>query len=118
MYRPTPSLAEIEESTIQFCGLDWTYLQSKFDVHPYTANEQLSHRCVEGLYLLALLKDGFGFKSDSRDISIALDVRYTAAVYEYSRLHLFYIYRLLLCCSVLLCDPFMDRWKVMKLIIV
>ena len=55
VYRPTPSLAEIEESTIQFCGLDWTYLQSKFDVHPYTANEQLSHRCVEGLYLLALL---------------------------------------------------------------
>lgn len=74
-HRPTPSIDEIETAAHSFCSLDWTTAESSmYDKHPYTANAQIAHRCVEGLYIATLLEYGFGFKGSSRNITLALDV--------------------------------------------
>jgi hypothetical protein len=43
--------------------------------HKYTRSDQLQYRCLEGVYLLNLLENGFGFNRNSRNITLALDVK-------------------------------------------
>merc|ERR1719440_821337 len=38
-------------------------------VHTFTRKEVLPHRCLETVYMVTLLKDGFGFDPSSRDIT-------------------------------------------------
>lgn len=62
-----------------FCALDWPHavqhMLADGRKHPYTRDEQLSHRCLEGLYMATLLEHGFGFHGTRRDITLALEVR-------------------------------------------
>lgn len=44
--------------------------------HQFTRTSQLPNRCIEGLYLVTLLQDGFGFDVDDRRITYALEVSY------------------------------------------
>ncbi|KAL3896240.1 MAG: hypothetical protein SGARI_007228, partial [Bacillariaceae sp.] len=37
--------------------------------HSFTRAEVLPHRCIETVYMVTLLKDGFGFEPESRDIT-------------------------------------------------
>ena len=65
----------------QFCALDWPHAEKTMlavdKKHPYTKDEQLAHRCLEGLYMTTLLEHGFGFSGTKRDITLALEVRGT-----------------------------------------
>ena len=51
-----------------FCQRSWSgdieYMQ-----HEYTRAEILPHRCFEAVYIVTLLKDGFGFHPSARDIT-------------------------------------------------
>lgn len=39
------------------------------DAHDFTRAEVLPHRCIESVYMVTLLRDGFGFHPSSRDIT-------------------------------------------------
>ena len=43
--------------------------------HKYTRSNQIWGRCLEGLYMVILLQQGFGFSDTERRITIALEVR-------------------------------------------
>jgi hypothetical protein len=73
---PTPTLLEMEASALAFCDLSIQQLESMHDLHPYTTNAQLSHRCLEALYIVTLLREGFGMNEVDRRITFALDVRH------------------------------------------
>ena len=38
------------------------------EAHEHTRAEVLPHRCIEAVYMVTLLRDGFGFRPESRDI--------------------------------------------------
>lgn len=81
-YRPTPSLEEMEEAAISFCGLEWDSLLKEFKeskTHPYTREAQLPDRCFEALYIITLLEKGFAFDRFSRTITYALEVHHLLA---------------------------------------
>lgn len=74
---PTPTINEIYDATFSFCSQNWTYMNEhgRENKHKYTSHKQLPNRCLEGLYIATLLRDGFGFDGDSRDIHMALTVK-------------------------------------------
>ena len=76
IYRPTPSISEIKESTYSFCRIPWDQLQSQARSHKYTGADMMPHRCLQGLYLGILLQDAFGFDGGHTGITIALKVQY------------------------------------------
>lgn len=39
------------------------------EAHEHTRAEVLPHRCIEAVYMVTLLRDGFGFHPSSRDIT-------------------------------------------------
>jgi hypothetical protein len=41
------------------------------DAHDFTRADVLPHRCLESVYMVTLLRDGFGFHPSSRDITFA-----------------------------------------------
>ncbi len=63
----------------QYCLLEWEHIEYQYlhqdNSHAYTTIDQLPHRCLEGVYIVALLRDAFGFQHDQRQITFALEVR-------------------------------------------
>jgi hypothetical protein len=68
---PTPSIQELHDALDGLCSRSWrTDLEDiQHEAHAYTRAEVLPHRCVEAVYMVTLLKDGYGFHPSSRDIT-------------------------------------------------
>jgi len=72
---PTPSIAELEAALSDLCERDWhDDLVHQNGKHRFTRPEVLPLRCFESVYMVTLLKDGFGFAPESRDITFAYEV--------------------------------------------
>jgi hypothetical protein len=75
LHWPTPTLDELHDTVHSFCAVNWSKQESEYlGKHRYTTDEQFAYRCMEGLYIITLLDEAFGFSRDSRDITLALDV--------------------------------------------
>lgn len=68
---PTPSIQELVDALDGLCRRSWhdDLFHIQDDAHEYTRREVLPHRCLESVYMVTLLKDGFGFAPESRDIT-------------------------------------------------
>jgi len=95
---PTPSIEELFNALEGLCSRSWqgvsalefsslvcdspipcSYCQPllrqqdleeiQHDAHDFTRAEVLPHRCIESVYMVTLLRDGFGFHPSSRDIT-------------------------------------------------
>eukprot|EP00551_Chaetoceros_affinis_P007341 CAMPEP_0203676228 /NCGR_PEP_ID=MMETSP0090-20130426/23926_1 /ASSEMBLY_ACC=CAM_ASM_001088 /TAXON_ID=426623 /ORGANISM="Chaetoceros affinis, Strain CCMP159" /LENGTH=712 /DNA_ID=CAMNT_0050542717 /DNA_START=348 /DNA_END=2486 /DNA_ORIENTATION=- len=69
---PKPSIHELSNAVESFCSKHWLHdiIDKHGDnAHMYTRREILSERCFESVYIIALLRDGFGFSAHSRDIT-------------------------------------------------
>jgi Golgi nucleoside diphosphatase len=68
---PTPSIAELHNALDGLCSRAWAgdLQEIQHEAHSFTRAEVLPHRCLESVYMVTLLKDGFGFHPDSRDIT-------------------------------------------------
>ena len=67
---PTPSIEELFNALDGLCGRSWQEdLEHDDHGHAFTRAEVLPHRCLEAVYMVTLLKDGFGFDWESRDIT-------------------------------------------------
>ncbi|EJK63201.1 hypothetical protein THAOC_16159 [Thalassiosira oceanica] len=65
---PSPSIEEMTHALDSFCERSWSgdieYMQ-----HEYTKADLLPDRCFEAVYIVTLLRDGFGFHPSARDIT-------------------------------------------------
>lgn len=73
---PSPTLEELSQALPGLCSRQWEgdlefYQQS---THKFTRPEILPHRCFEAVYLVSLLRDGFGFDPKARDVSFIFDI--------------------------------------------
>jgi len=68
---PTPSIQELHNALEGLCARGWAddLELIQHSAHAFTRPEVLPHRCLESVYLVTLLKDGFGFAPESRDIT-------------------------------------------------
>lgn len=68
---PTPSIEELTHALNGFCSRKWQgdLEEVQHEAHEHTRAEVLPHRCVEAVYMVTLLRDGFGFHPTSRDIT-------------------------------------------------
>ena len=68
---PTPSISELTHALDAFCSRSWPgdLEESQHEAHEHTRAEVLPHRCIEAVYMVTLLRDGFGFHPSSRDIT-------------------------------------------------
>ena len=68
---PTPSIEELYNALTGLCSRDWEsdLVHIQHNSHTYTRAEVLPHRCFESVYMVTLLRDGFGFRPESRDIT-------------------------------------------------
>ena len=71
---PNPSLHELSVAVDSFCSQHWLdEILNKHDdgddFHEFTRVDILSERCFESVYIITLLRDGFGFDIHSRDIT-------------------------------------------------
>lgn len=67
---PNPSIEELHNALDGLCSRNWhDDMALQKDVHSFTREEVLPHRCIETVYMVTLLKDGFGFHPSSRDIT-------------------------------------------------
>ncbi|KAG7352089.1 GDA1/CD39 nucleoside phosphatase family protein [Nitzschia inconspicua] len=67
---PNPSIQELEDALDGLCSRDWhNDMALQESAHSFTRAEVLPHRCLETVYMVTLLKDGFGFHPTSRDIT-------------------------------------------------
>jgi hypothetical protein len=68
---PTPSIRHLHDALDGLCSRSWhddlQWIQDT--AHAFTRPQILPQRCLESVYLVSLLKDGFGFDMDSRDIT-------------------------------------------------
>ena len=74
---PRPTLAELSGALREFCALSWETINERLDVkrvHTFTSRKGFPHRCLEGVYIVTLLRDGFGFESDGRSVSFLYDI--------------------------------------------
>jgi hypothetical protein len=72
---PNPSIEELHNALDGLCSRDWDGdMELQHDTHTFTRAEVLPHRCIETVYMVTLLKDGFGFHPLSRDITFTFDV--------------------------------------------
>lgn len=69
---PRPTTNELLQATEAFCGVPWS--EMKTYKHSYTKHNQLPHRCLQGLFLVTLLEDVFGFNPKERAVTFALEV--------------------------------------------
>eukprot|EP00903_Cladosiphon_okamuranus_P009015 g8623.t1 len=76
---PKPTLAELREAAGGFCAMGWAALEDRKDTLMaeddmfITSEEGLPHRCVEVVYMITLLRDGYGFPEHSRNVTYALE---------------------------------------------
>ena len=70
---PTPSIEELTDALNGFCSRSWQgdLEEVQHEAHEHTRAEVLPHRCVEAVYMVTLLRDGFGFHPSSRDITFS-----------------------------------------------
>lgn len=70
---PTPSIEELTHALDAFCARKWQgdLEEVQHEAHEHTRAEVLPHRCIEAVYMVTLLRDGFGFHPNSRDIIFA-----------------------------------------------
>merc|ERR1712070_134449 len=67
---PNPSINELHDALDGLCSRDWhSDMKLQRGVHSFTRAEVLPHRCLESVYMVTLLKDGYGFHPESRDIT-------------------------------------------------
>jgi len=67
---PNPSIQELHDALYGLCSREWDNdMEHLHDAHTFTRKEVLPHRCIETVYMVTLLKDGFGFDPSSRDIT-------------------------------------------------
>lgn len=68
---PTPSIEELTHALNAFCARKWQgdLEDVQHEAHEHTRAEVLPHRCVEAVYMVTLLRDGFGFHPSSRDVT-------------------------------------------------
>jgi hypothetical protein len=69
---PTPSIRELQNALDGLCSRAWEgdlEEHNRHNQHSFTRAEVLPHRCLESVYMVTLLKDGFGFHPESRDIT-------------------------------------------------
>jgi len=67
---PNPSIEELQNALEGLCSRDWQGdMELQEGVHAFTRKEVLPHRCLETVYMVTLLKDGFGFDPTSREIT-------------------------------------------------
>ncbi|KAL3784867.1 hypothetical protein HJC23_012470 [Cyclotella cryptica] len=68
---PTPSIEELSHALDTFCARRWQgdLEEVQHEAHEHTRAEVLPHRCIEAVYMVTLLRDGFGFHPSSRDIT-------------------------------------------------
>ena len=68
---PNPSIEELYNALDGLCSRQWygDLEEIKHNAHPFTKAETLPHRCMEAVYIVTLLRDGFGFAPESRDIT-------------------------------------------------
>ena len=70
---PTPSINELSDALDGLCRRSWTgdLEDIAHDAHAFTQADALPHRCFEAVYLVTLLRDGFGFDPEARDITFS-----------------------------------------------
>ncbi|KAL7566426.1 hypothetical protein ACA910_000908 [Epithemia clementina (nom. ined.)] len=68
---PNPSIQELYDALDGLCGRAWQgdLEEIQHTAHAFTRAEVLPHRCIESVYMVTLLRDGFGFSPESRDIT-------------------------------------------------
>lgn len=67
---PNPSIQELQDALYGICSREWQGdMEHLHDAHSFTRKEVLPHRCIEAVYMVTLLKDGYGFHPSSRDIT-------------------------------------------------
>ena len=68
---PNPSIEELHNALDGLCSRSWEgdLEDIQHNSHEFTRAEVLPHRCLESVYMVTLLKDGFGFHPKSRDIT-------------------------------------------------
>eukprot|EP00980_Cylindrotheca_fusiformis_P008624 scaffold1830_cov117-Cylindrotheca_fusiformis.AAC.23 len=67
---PNPSIEELHNALDGLCSRNWEDdMALQVGAHTFTREEVLPHRCIETVYMVTLLKDGFGFHPSSRDIT-------------------------------------------------
>lgn len=68
---PNPSIQELYDALDGLCSRQWKgdLEDIQHSAHAFTRAEVLPHRCIESVYMVTLLKDGFGFSPESRDIT-------------------------------------------------
>ena len=68
---PTPSIEELTHALDAFCAREWQgdLEDVQHEAHEHTRAEVLPHRCIEAVYMVTLLRDGFGFHPSSRDVT-------------------------------------------------
>jgi len=73
---PTPSIEELTDALHGLCSRSWhgDLEEIKHNSHAFTLPEILPHRCFESVYMVTLLRDGFGFRPESRDITFLFEV--------------------------------------------
>jgi len=71
---PSPSIDEIETAASKFCAQPWGSLNTSSTNHAFTRDDLLPYRCAEVVYIHTLLKHGYGFPGDSRDVTFVLDI--------------------------------------------
>jgi len=67
---PRPSIEELANALEGLCSRSWDddLADIQDNAHEFTRAEVLPHRCFESVYMVTLLRDGFGFHPHSRDI--------------------------------------------------
>ncbi|CAB9520410.1 Nucleoside-diphosphatase mig-23 [Seminavis robusta] len=68
---PQPSINELTDALEGLCSRAWQgdLEEIQHNAHQFTRAEVLPHRCFESCYMVSLLRDGFGFHPESRDIT-------------------------------------------------
>jgi hypothetical protein len=68
---PTPTIHELYNALDGLCSRAWhgDLEDIKHEAHAFTRPEVLPHRCLETVYMVTLLRDGFGFDPHARDIT-------------------------------------------------
>ena len=60
---PAPSLEQVRAAASAFCAMDWPFVEemARKEMHEWTWEHQMPHRCFEAVAITTLLRDGFGF---------------------------------------------------------
>ncbi len=72
---PRPSTNQILTSVRSFCSVEWEHAElSYLGQHRFTSDDQFPYRCLEGLFIVTLLNEAFGFDSNINTITYAVDL--------------------------------------------